>query len=199
LNKIFRLPKATIQKALRKWLSIWRNNADTLKKNEAVNKLQRNYRRFSKISKENKISDRISKRLLTLALKNEDLKKKTFLKWVNSVIKNKIQESADKINNFVDKHWRRICAKKKWKKLTDGLYNRNYINNGLNLIFRFKKFKSLTKLFGFIDNKFKRDGFDDLKTKTRSNYMLSLIKAICNDYDNKNNLIFMKHQTSTQI
>ena len=135
----------------------------------------------------------MTKRLLGLAYKHADLKRFYFSKWSGKTFETRISSAANKINNFVNDNWMRIKAKKKWKLFTDKLHNKNYIKDGLNLLNRYTKWRAISSIIKVLDHKIKKDGFEDLKDKAKNRECLRLMKAICNDYNNKNNIILENH------
>jgi hypothetical protein len=189
--KLFRIPKSCSLKMLRRAYLKWWETADKLKKDSAAKLITKNLRNNRQRNKEKKIFETMTKRLLNLAYKNSDLKKFYFLRWAGNTFQNRMLEAAKKINDFVKDNWDRILAKKKWKKLTDALHDKNYLKDGLGLLRRFKVWKSLSITFKVCDHKLKKDGFDELKKRSRMREILRLMTAVCKDYDNKNNIIHM--------
>ena len=162
MNKLFRLPKSSAQRITKKWLDIFRKRARALKEKEAALKIQRRLRTHFVVQRKNDVKERIDRILFRLACKNDDIRRFNLNLWNRRVKAIISHENSRIIQKFVRNNFARIMAKKKWHRLSEKLYSRNYLNGGKDAMNRYRQFVRLEKLYGILDGNLKKDGFENL-------------------------------------
>merc|ERR1711976_485672 len=106
-------------------------------------------------------------------------------KWNRKANEMKIQESGDKINDFVRKNWLIRKARKNWWKLSDNLAMKNGLYGALQIFDRIRLNKGFNLLFNTLGNRIKKDGFNTLKDNTFDRHSTRLIRNIFANFQNR--------------
>jgi hypothetical protein len=163
MSHLFKIPKSIVEKNLRNRFNLWRNKADALKRNEAADKIQKNFGKFKSGKRNRLISEKVENITTRLALRHSDIRKYCLRLWASNVGLMKIKESAKKINDFVADNWQNRKLRKRWHNMANQLCMKNHMIEALNLFDRYKKWKALNPLFKRFDNKIKKDGYEQFK------------------------------------
>jgi len=193
MNQLFKLPKKTELKILKKWLWKLKDQTEKKKRSDAAKLIQKNFRLFNQKNKDQKIYDNVNKRLMWLHLRNENIKDYYFLWWRSQAMKIKQHDSATIIQKFTRKEWDRIRAKNNWWRLADSLHKRDSVDNGLALIHKYKLFKKLDPMVRNWDLKLKRIGFDGIKDNGKLRRIGNLVKSMFDDFENRGDILQKNH------
>lgn len=120
LRKAHKRKEQMNKKILNKYFNHWRDLLPGLRRDDSAKKIQTNLRSHNARKKVKRLRLRNEKmRYLTLKLfgKYLDKRKIAFAKWLAEVERQKCEESAKIIQDFVDSHYRRIMKNKAQEKL----------------------------------------------------------------------------------
>jgi hypothetical protein len=162
---------------LKKKFDQYKTQVDKLRRKRAAELIQRNWRLHKIITRLNNISSNMKKILFKLSGDNDDIKKYYLRLWNKNNKNAKIKHAADVINDFVYENFKRIQAKKKWWRLSEGLNLKNNILNGVDFAKRYKQMRGIGKLFDKLGYKAKKDGFEQLKEQSKLNRIGKILKG----------------------
>jgi hypothetical protein len=167
LNMLFKIPKSASLRLKKKWLDIWRKRAQAIKEKEAALKIQRRLRTHFVVKRKNDMKDRIDQIIFRLACKHDDIRRFNLNLWNRRVKAIVSHENARIIQKYVGENWKRILAKKNWKKLSELLYKKNYFVDGMDAMVRYRQFVRFEKLYNILDKNIKKDGYEILIKRMR--------------------------------
>ena len=192
LNKLFKVPERLRLKILRKALNKWRDNADKIAKKHSAEMIQKNYRLYMQRKKQSKIDKLIRERLAYLAMKNGDILRYYFNKWLKNAKKMKVLRSGRKISKFCNDKLKDFKAAKNWHKLSDLLNLHNGNLQGINLLKKMRQYLAIAKLTKPIEHRIKQDEMDDLKDMYNQSRLRGFLKKLFGNFENRNDLLNMR-------
>ena len=192
LLKLFKIKENSKDRILRKYLQKWIENDNKLKKKRAAEKIQKNYKIYNKKKKKFGIKEIL---LRIVNLKDQTTKDKfnsTLLKWLKNAKLKRANDSAKKIQNYLNKKSNKNRAKKNWRKLVLLLSNKNKKQSTLDIIKKIKLYFILLKLTKTLIEKMKKDALKDLLNKLKYLKLQKILKKILKNLSSYSNSLLLQ-------
>ena len=182
------------ERILKKYLDIWREKADKLRKNYGVNIIIKNMRLYAKKKRKENREQILKNILLNLLNKNDNTKNKYFKKWKDIDQKIKNDQAKARVARYLKKRFKLSNARKNWYKLCKNLALKNRNNDVFQFVQGVKKYISLNKLKNPLIDLARRTFINKLLDNKRKDNILDKLKNIVpKRNDNNNEIILNKY------
>ena len=192
LLKLLKIKSNLRDKLLRDYLKKWKDKNDKLKRKRGAEKIQKNYKLYKNNKKKKGINELLSRLIKTKEERIKDKLKVTLRRWLKNSKLEHANNSAKKIQNYLNSKSNKNRAKKNWKKLSLILSKKNGIKKKLDVMKRLKDYINMIKFITLIKELTKKRILQDLLKKLKLRKLLNLLKLIFTKFSDRNKTLLLK-------
>jgi hypothetical protein len=174
LAKMFKIPKSLGVRYLKYWNDKWRNI-------NAVEKAEE--QRLASLN------EKLQLIFARLAGKHENMNSFFLRLWKRQANKEKILQSAAIIQKFIKDKRDLLIQRRRWMRLTYGLYLLNGKLSGFEVLRRLRIKRGLSVTKRFVKHTLIEKGWDDFKKKLRTYKIMKLLETMFKNFDRRQDIV----------
>jgi hypothetical protein len=174
LAKMFRIPKTLGARYLKFWNDKWRLINSTEKAEE--NRLQQ-------------IGQKLQMIFVRMAAKHQNMNSFFMTHWKRQIVKERFNQSAQVIQKFINDKRELLIQRRRWMRLTCGLYLLNGKLTGFEVLRRMRIKKGLEVYGGYMSKRLVASGWDDFVRKLKTYRIMKLLQVLFNNFEKRKDIV----------
>ena len=192
LNSVLTIPDTLRRRILKKYISIWSENADKVARKKGAELIIKNWRLYNLRKKKENRDEILTNIFIKLYYKDADTKYKYFNRWREMNYKLKSIYAKKRVAKFIEDRFRITEAKKNWKKLSKNILLKYRNNDLFEAVYKIKKYAHLDRLKNPFVDIARKIFFNKLKDNKRRENVLEKLYYIIPRRDEINSAIILQ-------